>query len=285
MIINPLTSYIQKTPSKRTPVHHSVMRSTNSTKASTLMLPAPFRRGNFSANQIISSIESNPKIPNTLKADLKIAYIHIENRFTSYSPVAILGGTSFYSENGQRFCEALGRELAKKQVILGTGGMDGVGKTVAQSFSQKSDAEGRLFQFLPSELSNTVSGIPKKEWEFGKTITLGQNWEERRKGLAKWSRLFIAIEGGPGTNHEINSALLNGAIVIPIQGFGGAASGRSFPEQEDTLHRQFEPKDAHTQLQRAGLLRQGDWFALQQNKSIDNLVKITSSIIDRAIQG
>jgi hypothetical protein len=51
---------------------------------------------------------------------------------------------------------------------------------------------------------------------------------ERREVLGRVSRLYLAIEGGPGTIHEGQVALSRGAVVIPVGRSGGYA-GELYP--------------------------------------------------------
>ncbi len=46
---------------------------------------------------------------------------------------------------------------------------------------------------------------------------------ERREVLARLCRLYVVVEGGPGTAHEAARAEVNGATVIPIGCTGGHA--------------------------------------------------------------
>jgi len=49
---------------------------------------------------------------------------------------------------------------------------------------------------------------------------------ERREVLGRVAKLFLAIEGGPGTEYEAKVALSNGATVIPVGRSGGYSGDR-----------------------------------------------------------
>jgi hypothetical protein len=141
--------------------------------------------------------------------------------------LAVIGSTSFWHGKSAATCAAVGGLLATIEgLVLITGGMTGIGEGVGRSFfhsRRKAGREPDVFQVLPRGCA---------AWDYGVTVFAGSDMGERREVLARLSRLYLAIEGGPGTVHEGQVALQRGAIVIPVGRSGGYA-GELYP----TLHR------------------------------------------------
>jgi len=83
--------------------------------------------------------------------------------------------------------------------------------------------------------------------------------EERREILGRLCRVYIVIEGGPGTEHEAQVATSQGAFIIPIAISGGCSS---------KLYKNITPSSS---------IDQKDWDLLndkqQKSKEIGVLVK------------
>jgi hypothetical protein len=60
---------------------------------------------------------------------------------------------------------------------------------------------------------------------YGTTIPAGRDMEERREILGRSAPVYVLIEGGPGSVHEVEIALRSGGWVIPLKITGGAAGG------------------------------------------------------------
>jgi hypothetical protein len=137
--------------------------------------------------------------------------------------IVVIGSTSFWHPESASTCFAIGESLAAiKDLVLITGGMTGIGEGVGRSFFEtrmKEACDPDVFHVLPHGCSC---------WDYGVTLFAGSNMAERREVLGRLSRLYLAIEGGPGSVHEGKVALRNGAVVIPVGRSGGYA-GELYP--------------------------------------------------------
>jgi hypothetical protein len=128
----------------------------------------------------------------------------------------VIGSASFWHEDSEATCVKIGELLAGlPNLLLLTGGVPGVGEAVGSSFFRtRRDAglEPHVYHILPK-------GYPR--WDYGDTLFAGSDMNERREVLGRLSKLYLAVEGGPGTEHEARVALLHGSIVIPIGRSGG----------------------------------------------------------------
>lgn len=133
--------------------------------------------------------------------------------------VIVVGSQTFNSTESIDLCEATGRCLAGiPDLVLVTGGVSGVPESVGRSFveeRQRVKSPRNTYQLLPKGCGS---------WDFGETIIAGANMTERREILGRLGGLYIAIEGGPGTAHELSVAIANGSNVIPVGRCGGLAS-------------------------------------------------------------
>jgi hypothetical protein len=144
-------------------------------------------------------------------------------RITAMMPIgprlAVLGSTDFWHSDSERTCVDVGRMLASVPgLVLVTGGVEGIGEAVGRSFFQArvdSGQEARVYHVLP---------IGEPAWDYGETLFSGSDMTERREVLGRLARLFMLIEGGPRSGHEVDVATSHGAIVIPVGRSGGFAS-------------------------------------------------------------
>ena len=134
------------------------------------------------------------------------------------SKLAVLGSTSFWSEDGRHLCEALAVHLAAATSWVAlTGGMEGVGRTFGRAFAGSRRGLGRaedLFHLLPRGCGSCDSGV---------TLEVGSDHHARREVLGRVGDVYLVIEGGPGTSHEVDVALRRGAPVLPVGRTGGHA--------------------------------------------------------------
>ncbi len=77
------------------------------------------------------------------------------------------------------------------------------------------DQEPQVYHLLPIGCNSP---------DYGETLFCGRHMIERREVLGRVAKLFLAIEGGPGTEYEAKVALSKGATVIPV-GCSGGYSG------------------------------------------------------------
>jgi uncharacterized protein (TIGR00725 family) len=137
--------------------------------------------------------------------------------------VGVIGSTSFWGKDSEEICEKVGRLLAcVEEIVLLTGGMTGVAEVVGRSFFRARQLSGlapSLYHILPNGSSR---------WDFGETLFAGSTYYERREILGRLARVYVAIEGGPGTVHEAEVARSRNAVLVPVGRTGGFA-GELFP--------------------------------------------------------
>ncbi|MFN8547442.1 MAG: hypothetical protein U0527_05595 [Candidatus Eisenbacteria bacterium] len=176
--------------------------------------------------------------------------------------VAVLGSTSFFSPLSEGVSIALGRGLATLPgLALLTGGVSGVGQTVARAFHDARDQaklERRVFHLLPQGMD---------ELDYGTTLFTGSSMSDRREVLARVAPIYVVIEGGPGTAHESEVALAAGATLVPIAATGGHAL------------------DLYGRLAPPGTIALGDWLALGQEELGPDILAATATRITAALLG
>ncbi len=130
--------------------------------------------------------------------------------------VIVIGSTSFWHAQSERTCIEIGRLLAAiPNLSLITGGVEGVGETTSRSFFQsrlETEQEPRVYHVLPQG---------EESWDFGQTYFAGRDMTQRREILARLGKVYLAVEGGPGTVHEAEVAARRGALIIPVGRSGG----------------------------------------------------------------
>jgi len=139
--------------------------------------------------------------------------------FPAGARLVVIGSTDFYHGQSEDTCAQAGRLLASiPDLVLITGGVEGVGEATGRGFfqaRQEAGQEPRVFHVLPEG---------EVAWDYGETLFAGADMAERREVLARLSSLYLAIEGGPGTVHEATVASARGAIIIPVGRSGGHAA-------------------------------------------------------------
>lgn len=163
---------------------------------------------------------ASPSEANYVSAHFDRAANEVRASFPAGPCLVVIGSTSFWHADSEATCLVLGRLLAAiPELALVTGGVEGVGETVGRAFFQaRCDAgrEPRVYHVLPE-------GEP--EWDYGVTLFAGADMAERREVLARLADLYLAIEGGPGTVHEVAVARIRNASELPLGRSGGHASG------------------------------------------------------------
>jgi len=130
--------------------------------------------------------------------------------------VAVIGSGRFLGHDTNEICIGIGVQLATiEDLVLITGGISGVGEAVGRSFF----AARNRYHLAP----NTYEILPRgsAEWDYGVTVVGGDTMEDRREVLGRLATLYISIEGGPGTAHEVQVAQTRGATIIPVARTGG----------------------------------------------------------------
>ncbi len=131
-------------------------------------------------------------------------------QITDAPKLAVIGSTSFWGDTSEAICKAAGRYLTKiDNLVMLTGGVSGIPEAVSRSFSTD-----RVFHIQPQGY---------KIWDYGHNLYGGVDYRERREILARMARVYLLIEGGPGSEHEAQRALQMGAVVIPVGRSGGFA--------------------------------------------------------------
>lgn len=134
------------------------------------------------------------------------------------SRVGVLGSASFWHDDSERTCAAIGRGLAAiDRLVLLTGGISGIGEGVSRPFAAARTADGRpagVFHVLPRGTGT---------WDYGTTVHAGDDMHERREILARLAPVYVVLEGGPGTEHEAAVAATTGAVLVPVGRSGGHA--------------------------------------------------------------
>src|SRR4051794_297086 len=105
--------------------------------------------------------------------------------------IAVLGSTDFWHADSERTCSQIGRLLAGiPELVLLTGGVEGIGEAVGRSFYQARRDSGqvpRVYHVLPEG---------EEAWDYGETVFAGSDMTERREVLGRLSGVFLMMEGG-----------------------------------------------------------------------------------------
>lgn len=172
--------------------------------------------------------------------------------------IVIIGSTSFWHAESERTCSEVGRLLAAiPQLVLITGGVEGVGESVGRSFfntRRNACQVPQVFHILP---------VGEATWDYGETLFAGTDMEERREILARMSAIFLAVEGGPGTVHEAAVACARNAVLLPVGRSGGHSA------------------ELHRQISRPRAVDAQTWAVLGANASSP---EETAMAIHRAVQ-
>lgn len=152
-----------------------------------------------------------------------VRYDHEASRVEKHLPagprLVVIGSTSFWHAESEATCDRLGQLLAALPgLVLITGGVEGVGEAVGRRFFQTRRAAGlepSVFHVLPEG---------SEVWDYGTTYFAGADMSERREILGRLARVYLAVEGGPGTAHEAKVARARGAVVVPVGHLGGHAA-------------------------------------------------------------
>lgn len=142
----------------------------------------------------------------------------LERELPAGDRVAVIGSTRFWHDETEATCESVGANLARvERLVLLTGGVPGVPECTASAFAGSLGDEAALLRL--------VHVLPEGHLpcETGRTFFVGDSMEERREMLGRLARVYIVIEGGPGTAHEAAVAAERGALVIPVGRSGGFA--------------------------------------------------------------
>lgn len=174
--------------------------------------------------------------------------------------VAIIGSTSFWHADSEQTCQLLGQALADiPGLLLLTGGVSGIGEASGRSFYQRRQqlqVPQQVFHILPQGMA---------AWDYGQTLYAGKDMQERRAVLARLAPIYIVVEGGPATADEVQIALNNGALVIPVARSGACA------------------RDAYAQIAKPAFVNADLWAVLgNEAASIEQTVAAVMVIVEGA---
>jgi hypothetical protein len=126
--------------------------------------------------------------------------LDIRRQLSTANEVAVIGSSSFWHHDSAATCRHIGKKLAElSSLAIVTGGMEGVGETVARTFFDclpHAVAYTRVFHLLPVDFDPI---------DFGRTIFVGEDVAIRREVLGRVSNLYLVIEGGPVRNTNLQS--------------------------------------------------------------------------------
>ncbi|MFZ6731853.1 hypothetical protein ACO0LG_08020 [Undibacterium sp. Ji42W] len=171
--------------------------------------------------------------------------------------IAVIGSTAFWHADSELTCQLLGQALASVpgRVLL-TGGVSGVGEACGRSFYQRRQqlqVPPQVFHILPQGMA---------VWDYGQTLHAGKDMQERRAILACMAPVYIVIEGGPATADEVQIALKNGALVIPIARSGACA------------------RDAYAQISKPAIVPADLWAVLGNDEAnVEQTVAAVMAIV------
>jgi len=135
----------------------------------------------------------------------------VDRRLAPEIRLALIGGTSFWHEESEATCDAIGLRLsAIPELVLLTAGVSGAGEALGRAFHRGRGAN--VFHILPRG---------SERWDYGTTLFAGTDMRERREVLGRLAGLHVSVEGGPGTAHEASIAFSRSAVVIPVGRSGG----------------------------------------------------------------
>jgi predicted Rossmann-fold nucleotide-binding protein/ankyrin repeat protein len=184
-------------------------------------------RGTETITRHLQTVGPNP--------DLGECVVVAQHRIGKFC-VGLLGSTAFHGARSEEITSALGAALARvKNLALVTGGMRGVQDVAGRSFEDAKafgSGKSRLFHISP-KMKTAENEDVYTSLQHGQTMRMGRDLAERRSIFAQVCKVYVVMEGGPGTTDEAVKALERGAVVIPIRRSGGAAGGMfNFPLRE-----------------------------------------------------
>ncbi len=129
--------------------------------------------------------------------------------------IAVIGGSQCSSQEA-RLAEEVGRELARRGVILVCGGLGGVMEAACRGASSEG---GVTIGILPGESRQTAN--PYVQFPIVTGIGYARN-----VAVVKSAQAVIAISGSYGTLSEISYALQNGIPVIGLNTWALSKNGQ-----------------------------------------------------------
>ena len=143
--------------------------------------------------------------------------------------IAVIGGSDCTAEEA-RLAEEVGRELARKGVVLVCGGMSGIMEAACRGASAEGGLTIGILSGDSRQAANPYVQIPI-------VTNLG---EARNVIVVKSAEVVIAVGGGYGTLSEIGHALRNG---IPVIGLNTWSLSRNNQPDNSIIQAQ-DPADA-----------------------------------------
>lgn len=153
-----------------------------------------------------------------MNRDYDLSAVRIRDVISPGPRLAVVGSGSFWGDDSEDICISIAGTLAQITTLqLITGGMNGVGLTFAREFAKSRSLAGlpeNTYHLLPDGFENADCGL---------IIQAGNNLHDRREIIGRTGDIFLVIEGGPGTEHEVSVALARNVPIIPIGRTGGYA--------------------------------------------------------------
>lgn len=147
--------------------------------------------------------------------------------------IGVIGGSRLYDYLSKEISYGCGFQIAKRGFLLLTGGVGGAGLMASQgAYDFLKTAKKPTQEFILSVVPAGINPVHN----YGAVLYRGSDWAERRVELIKMAKLFLVISGAFGTSNEVEIALAENKILIPLACTGGAAASawRMLKEQKDT---------------------------------------------------
>lgn len=141
----------------------------------------------------------------------------LSHRLAPGRRIGLLGSTEPRHSKTPSICVELGHLFARRNgLLLLTGGLRGGPRVVSESYQRALD---------PATRSGDVAHVLPLGYEappFGSVHYVGTTLEHWRAVFARLSRVYVVVEGGPGTAEECTLARARGARLIPVAALRGA---------------------------------------------------------------
>ncbi len=143
-------------------------------------------------------------------------------RLKKYPIVAVIGSGKHAND---QLCKETGKIISTFPVHLLTGGGQGVMRSVAESFCNKSNRKGMSIGIIPSDEHNTFHDKPGYPNEFVELAILthlpksgkeGVSSQSRNHIIIKSAKCIVALPGGFGTESEIELSKKYGKPLFEI---------------------------------------------------------------------
>jgi len=148
--------------------------------------------------------------------------------------IGVIGGSRLSDNLSKEVAYECGLHIAQRGFQLITGGVGGAGLMASKGAYDYLRKAGKIPQHFI--LSVVPEGINPAH-SYGTILHRGSDWAERRAELIKMAKLFLVISGAFGTSNEVEIALAENKILIPLGCTGGAAASawQMLKERNDVM--------------------------------------------------